>query len=80
MIDTPQLFQIDASQPLDWNQHLTIEIEPRKNINYSLLHNGGSLFERFYIHNRSGKRIAQDSACSPPIDPPTTAAQRSIPR
>ncbi len=41
----------------EWEKHLVIKIEPRSEINYSLLHNGRSLFKQFYVHNRTGKRL-----------------------
>ena len=42
---------------IDWEQHLSVKIEPRKEVNYALLHNGRSLFHQFYLHNRTNKRL-----------------------
>jgi hypothetical protein len=55
--EAPGVFNPDASRGLDWDKLLKLEIELRPNINYSLLHNGGSLFNQFYLRNLTGQRI-----------------------
>jgi hypothetical protein len=47
--------ELDPTRPLE--QLIEVELQHRENINYSLLHNGRSLFEKLYLVNRTGKRL-----------------------
>ncbi|HZN33620.1 MAG TPA: CHAT domain-containing protein, partial [Pirellulaceae bacterium] len=50
-----RLAELDPQQPLE--QQIQVDVKVRDNINYSLLHNGRSLFQQLYVVNRTGKRL-----------------------
>ncbi len=53
----PQMTPDEVSALPDWKDMLSVEVAVFETINYSLLHNGRSLFKSFYLRNHTDRRI-----------------------